>query len=144
MTRTLSDFRAKFRLNELTIAVTEHWTWSVRPAQTTLGATVLSMNRLCPAFGEMTKSEARDLGDAARLVESHVRHLWAPERFNYLMFMLVDEHVHFHVLPRYAGPRSFAGVAWTDPAWPKPLDVMAGSPTFDDRVLFAARDYLAR
>ena len=29
------------------------------------------------------------------------------ERINYLMLMMVDPHVHFHVFPRYEGARSF-------------------------------------
>jgi diadenosine tetraphosphate (Ap4A) HIT family hydrolase len=37
---------------------------------------------------------------------------------NYLMLMMVDHHVHFHALPRYDGPREFAGLTWIDGGWP--------------------------
>lgn len=88
MTKTLPEFREKFGLEELTITTTEHWTWSVRPLQPTLGCTVLSLNRLCPTFGEMTEQEALDFGRVVRLVEARVGEAWAPDRFNYLMYML--------------------------------------------------------
>ena len=33
--------------------------------------------------------------------------------------MMVDPHVHFHVIPRYSSPRDFEGCACGDPGWPK-------------------------
>jgi diadenosine tetraphosphate (Ap4A) HIT family hydrolase len=34
--------------------------------------------------------------------------------------MLVDPHVHFHVIPRYEGTRTGAGLTIADAAWGKP------------------------
>jgi len=44
-------------------------------------------------------------------------------KINYLALMMVDPHVHFHVIPRYSEPRTFDGATWTDATWPKPPDV---------------------
>jgi diadenosine tetraphosphate (Ap4A) HIT family hydrolase len=44
----------------------------------------------------------------------------AYERINYLMLMMVDPDVHFHVIPRYAGQRDFAGTSFPDGGWPGP------------------------
>ena len=41
------------------------------------------------------------------------------EKINYLMLMMVDPHVHFHVIPRYEGERSACGVGVEDKGWPK-------------------------
>jgi len=41
------------------------------------------------------------------------------------MLMMVDPHVHFHVLPRYAGARRFEGVDFDDRGWPGPPDLKA-------------------
>ena len=46
----LTAFREKFRVAELCVVETEHWAWSVRPAQPTLGATVLSLRRGASAY----------------------------------------------------------------------------------------------
>ena len=35
------------------------------------------------------------------------------------MLMMVDPHVHFHVIPRYGGSRTIAGLEVTDHGWPR-------------------------
>ena len=47
----------------------------------------------------------------------------AYEKINYLMLMMVDPHVHFHVFPRYAGSRMIEDVTVDDSAWPGPPDL---------------------
>ena len=42
------------------------------------------------------------------------------EKINYLMLMMVDPDVHFHVIPRYAGARDHAGASFPDAGWPGP------------------------
>ena len=58
------------------------------------------------------------------------------------MLMMVDEHVHFHVFPRYSTERKFGGQTWQDTAWPKPPDLAAGDPGPD--TLAALRETLRR
>jgi diadenosine tetraphosphate (Ap4A) HIT family hydrolase len=41
---------------------------------------------------------------------------------------MVDPHVHFHVLPRYSLQRTFAGVTFTDPGWPRLPDLGNAPP----------------
>ena len=33
--------------------------------------------------------------------------------------MMVDPHVHYHVIPRYAGSRTAEGLTIADAGWPK-------------------------
>jgi diadenosine tetraphosphate (Ap4A) HIT family hydrolase len=42
------------------------------------------------------------------------------QKINYLMLMMVDPDVHFHVLPRYEGVRTHEGVDFADAGWPGP------------------------
>jgi diadenosine tetraphosphate (Ap4A) HIT family hydrolase len=35
------------------------------------------------------------------------------------MLMMVDPHVHYHVIPRYEGEREALGVRVADAGWPK-------------------------
>jgi diadenosine tetraphosphate (Ap4A) HIT family hydrolase len=37
-----------------------------------------------------------------------------------LTLMMVDEHVHTHILPRYKEEKIFAWMTWTDEWWPWP------------------------
>lgn len=116
----LTAFREKFRIAELRILDTAHWTWSVRPAQPTLGATVLSLRRHAAAFADLSQAEMADLATAIACVEGATRAAFRNDKINYLMLMMVDPHVHFHVLPRYASPPRFAGRDWPDSSWPGP------------------------
>ena len=62
-TRTLEEFKAKFRVEELKILENRSWTWSVRPGQPTLGAGILSLNRHAGKFSDVTGEEMKDLAD---------------------------------------------------------------------------------
>jgi diadenosine tetraphosphate (Ap4A) HIT family hydrolase len=137
----LKAFRAKFCIAELHVLDTVHWTWSVRPAQPTLGATVLSLRRPAASFGEVTPVEMADLAAAVAAVERATRSAFSHDKINYLMLMMVDPHVHFHVLPRYASPRRFADLDWTDAGWPGVPSLVAEPST--PEVLAAIRRSLA-
>lgn len=119
-------FAEKFRLAELTICRYDSWTWSLRPVQCTLGASVLSLNRPCEAWGEVTAAENAELASIVADMEARLRTLFAYEKINYLMLMMVDPHVHFHVVPRYSQPKSVYGIEWLDPGWPKPPELSSG------------------
>ena len=114
----LEEFHAKFRVRELLVAESSHWTWSVRPAQATLGAGVIALKRPALRLSEVTAEEMADLASLVREVEGRVARCFRHQIMNYLMLMMVDHHVHYHALPRYEGPREFAGLTWIDPGWP--------------------------
>ncbi len=61
-----------------------------------------------------------DLQLVVKRVEAALRDVVGYERINYLMLMMVDPDVHFHVIPRYSSPREFAAVAFPDNGWPGP------------------------
>lgn len=44
-------------------------------------------------------------------------------KINYLMLMMVDPHVHFHVIPRYDGAREWNSREFVDVGWPKVPDL---------------------
>jgi diadenosine tetraphosphate (Ap4A) HIT family hydrolase len=117
-TGTLDEFREKFRVAELEILKNESWTWSIRPAQATLGAGILSLNRYAAKFSEVTPGEMADLGSIVGILETSIEAAFNHNIMNYLMLMMVDHHVHYHVIPRYDGVRMFAGLEWVDTGWP--------------------------
>jgi len=114
----LAGFRAKFRVDELLVASTPAWSWSVRPGQATLGCGVLSLNRHAAQFSEVTAAEMSDLSGLLGKLERAVQSAFGNDRINYLMLMMVDPDVHFHVIPRYAQPKPFAGMEFIDAGWP--------------------------
>jgi diadenosine tetraphosphate (Ap4A) HIT family hydrolase len=130
-TRTLKEFRTKFRVEELKIAEKRFWTWSVRPGQPTLGAGILSLNRYAGKFSDVTREEMKDLGELVGTLEGAIKTAFNHNIMNYMMLMMVDHHVHYHVIPRYEGTRSFGARDWVDNGWPA-LPVIGDSQHADD------------
>lgn len=118
MTSTLDEFATKFRVADLTVLKLDHWTWSMRPAHCTLGSGILSLNRFCTSLAGITPAEGSELATAAKEIERRLRSAFQIDKLNYLMLMMVDAHLHFHVIPRYATPRQFAEISWVDAGWP--------------------------
>jgi len=142
MSNTLEEFQVKFRLSELTLHVADHWTWSLRPVPTTLGAGILSLNRFCTSFADLSSDEAISLGATVKHIDKRLAQVFAPDRMNYLMLMMVDRHLHFHVLPRYGSERPFGGLLWQDREWPAAPALGNNAELAQSPVLLEIRDAL--
>ncbi len=119
-----NQFIEKFKVNELMIKKTKFWSISLRPFQPTLGCLVLSLNRPCKSFSDITENEGADLSSATKIIENTLTSAFSFDKINYLMLMMIDEHVHFHVIPRYSNTKEFNGENWVDNNWPKPPEIM--------------------
>jgi diadenosine tetraphosphate (Ap4A) HIT family hydrolase len=101
----------------------DDWVVLLRPKQATLGALVLACKGEARAFPDIPAAAFAELARATREIEATLRSAFACDKLNYLMLMMVDPEVHFHVLPRYAGERALFGVRFSDPGWPKVPDL---------------------
>ena len=101
------------------VAEYEHWVVLLRPAQPTLGSLVLAAKGEARSFAELTAGAFAELQRAVADIEAALASAVRFEKINYLMLMMVDPHVHFHVIPRYEGERSACGVTVADSGWPK-------------------------
>ena len=104
----------------------EHWVVLLRPAQVTLGSLVLAAKGDATAFGALPPPAYAELAQIASEVEAKLSAEVDYQRINYLMLMMVDPHVHFHIIPRYEGRRTFEDVAIEDRGWPGPPDLKSG------------------
>lgn len=133
---------AKFGHPHTQIAETSSWSVLLRPGQVTLGSLVLVAKEDAKAFGDLSPAAFADLGNVVRKVEAMLRAFVGFERINYLMLMMVDPDVHFHVIPRYEGARSFEGTEFPDAGWPgQPALNQATEP--EPETLARLRDALA-
>lgn len=136
----LAEFRSTFRLDELTLVADEHWVLSVRPAQLTLGAMVVSAAGGQQRFAELGAEQGRGLTEILARAERLALEIYGAVRINVVALMMKDPVVHFHVLPRYDRAVERHGVTWLDGDWPGP-PVFGPAPT-DDGVLRSVRDEL--
>ena len=109
----------KFGYPETAVAERAQWALLVRPAQVTLGSLVLCAKSEALAYGDLPAEAFGEQREMVALAERLLREFVAYDRINYLMLMMVDPHVHFHVIPRYEGERSACGIRVTDAGWPK-------------------------
>ena len=117
----------KFGFPESLIRDYTHWAVLMRPGQCTLGALVLVNKSDCQAFANIGKDAFAELEQVTQDIERSLKAFRPYQKINYLMLMMVDKEVHFHVLPRYESDQEFGGVAYPDPGWPMAPDLGAGS-----------------
>ena len=108
----------KFGWPATLIAEFDHWLVLLRPAQPTLGSLVLAARSDATAFAELPGEAHAELKRVTGAIEAALARFTGYARLNYLMLMMVDPHVHFHVIPRYEGAREWGGVGFPDAGWP--------------------------
>ena len=123
----------KFGYPDSVVKRFDHWLVQVRPAQPTLGSLVLVCTDAAANFGAISAEAGRELPQAAAEIERVLGEAFGFEKINFLMLMMVDPDVHFHVLPRYSADKAYAGRTFVDATWPGPPDITAANP-FDERL----------
>lgn len=121
--RAINDTMIRFGYPGSAIAEYDRWAVLLRQQQATLGALVLVCREPATSFSQISAAAFAELAGVARSVETSLAGAFAYDKINYLMLMMVDPHVHFHVLPRYGSDREFAGTRFPDPGWPRVPDL---------------------
>jgi diadenosine tetraphosphate (Ap4A) HIT family hydrolase len=112
----------------------DHWLVLARPAQVTLGSLVLAARSDATAYRDLPPAAFAEQAAVIAAVETGLAAFCQYERINYLMLMMVDPHVHFHVIPRYSGSREWNGLELPDAGWPGPPDLKSATPLSPDQI----------
>ena len=113
------------------VRASDHWTLVLNENQATVGRVFLALNRHETDALALTAEEQADLWALASEAKRALSTLFAPDHFNYMLLMNLTPHVHFHLFPRYAGPREFEGQTWTDPRYGDHYDPAETRPVDD-------------
>jgi diadenosine tetraphosphate (Ap4A) HIT family hydrolase len=95
------------------------------------------------SFGELSSAAFTELQVVVSELEASLKKSFDHDKLNYLMLMMVDPHVHFHVLPRYQESRRLLSVEFADPGWPGPPQLGHSADT-DETVRTAVKELLQR
>jgi diadenosine tetraphosphate (Ap4A) HIT family hydrolase len=117
------------------------WMVLARPAQVTLGALVVASTEPATAFSALSDGAFATFPGVVRDVEGALSQRFRYDKINWLLLMMVDREVHFHVIPRYAEPRTFRGRSFKDAGWPGLPDLSAAIQ-FEEQDLAALVDHL--
>ena len=90
-----------------------------------VGSLVLAAKSDATAFGQLPPGAHAELAAVTKEIEATLLAEIGYEKINYLMLMMVDLHVHFHVLPRYPGSKSFDRSNLSDAGWPGQPDLQS-------------------
>ncbi|MEM9147478.1 MAG: HIT family protein [Pseudomonadota bacterium] len=123
------------------VATFEHWVVVLRPAQPTAGSLVVIATEPVTAFSDLSQESFTELAKVTAGVEALARQEIGYDRINWLMLMMVDPDVHFHVLPRYEGSRPIAGHVLVDEGWPGPPRVNSGVTLTPDQLAVTAKRF---
>jgi diadenosine tetraphosphate (Ap4A) HIT family hydrolase len=122
----------KFGYPDSLIKEYNNWVVLLRPQQATLGALVLICKNEADTFSKISAESFSELKTITTAIETHLSSCFSYDKINYLMLMMVDRDVHFHVLPRYAAPRIIGHMEFNDPGWPGPPDLSHSNSTDQD------------
>jgi diadenosine tetraphosphate (Ap4A) HIT family hydrolase len=119
----------------------QHWSVLVRREQVTAGSLVLAAQGEARRLSDLPLEAFTEFGTVVVDLERVLSEFVGYDKINYLMLMMVDPHVHYHVLPRHAEPREICGVRIVDHGWPKAPSLGETTTLTPDR-LEAVRDAL--
>ncbi|MEM8949366.1 MAG: HIT family protein [Pseudomonadota bacterium] len=128
---SLNPTQIRFEYPDLLVKDFPNWCVMLRRHQATLGALVLIAKSHATSWPEIGTESFTELAEVTSAIERTLSASFAYQKINYLMLMMNDPNAHFHVLPRYDGPKSFEGMDFEDAGWPKVPNLGAG-PTLDD------------
>lgn len=100
------------------IAESTFWKLILNRNQRFLGACFLSLKRHSESITELSPHEWSELQEEIKKTTNALWQCFAPDHFNYVFLQNQDRHVHMHILPRYANPRTFVGEEFDDPDYP--------------------------
>jgi diadenosine tetraphosphate (Ap4A) HIT family hydrolase len=95
-----------------------HWVVLLREPQPTLGSLILCANSEATEFSALPGEAFAEMGTVVGDIERVLKTAFGYDKINYMMLMMVDPNVHFHVIPRYAEARSACGLSIVDKGWP--------------------------
>jgi len=96
----------------------DHWLVLLREPQATLGSLILCEKSDATRFSVISPVSFEEMSVVVGDIENALQAAFSYDKINYLMLMMVDPNVHFHVIPRYAETPSACGLSIPDPGWP--------------------------
>ena len=121
----------------------DHWTVQLRVDQVTLGSLILCAKADVTAFSALPEVAFAEQHEVITFIERTLQDLTGYAKINYLMLMMVDPNVHYHVFPRYEGERSFKDITIGDAGWPGP-PALASTTTLSEADAVHLTTHLAR
>jgi diadenosine tetraphosphate (Ap4A) HIT family hydrolase len=97
----------------------KHWVVLLRPKQATLWAMILAHKWNEERLSEVSKEAFIEYWEIIKDIEKILKETFDYDIMNYLMLMMKDKQIHYHVIPRYSKVVDFEWIKCNDEWWPK-------------------------
>ena len=108
----------KFEYKRTLIKEYDYWVVLLRPTQVTFSSLVIVCKEDAESISSISSLANSEFHIVVNDVEQVLKKIFKYDKINYLALMMVDKHVHFHVLPRYSESILFNGIRYSDAHWP--------------------------
>ena len=112
------DILKKFGYPNTLIKEYDNWYILLRVPQVTLGSLVLMCKDNTDKFSEISANSSSELPIIIKDIEKCLYNLFSYKKINYLMLMMVDNIVHYHIIPRYNNEIKLLNRVFQDLSWP--------------------------
>jgi len=116
----MNDTIYKFNYPSTLLRDYTHWVVLLRPNQITLGSLILASKENSVTLADISVEAFQELNIITKEIEKTLNFNFNFDKINYLAYMMVDRHVHFHIIPRYSKNKKFNDIEFKDIFWPKP------------------------
>ena len=123
----------KFGYPQSLVKEHDHWCILLRSQQVTLGSLILAAKSEVTAFADLAPAAFTELATVVAEIEHSLKRFCPYDKINYLMLMMVDPHVHMHVIPRYSKLQTFDNIDFPDAGWPGPPNLKS-APQLNDKL----------
>ncbi len=139
----LKDTLFKFGYPSSLIKEYQHWYLLCRPQQVTFAAMILIAKSDVHSLADLSTEYFAEFESIVKEISIKLQPILKYEKINYLMLMMVDPEVHFHILPRYSETKSFEEITFIDAGWPK-LANLEHAPNINKNTHQKLTQYLAK
>ena len=108
-----------FDVNKFLIKEYNNWYLVLRKEQVTLGSLVLIEKSFEKEYSSIPNESFKEFEFIVKDLELVLKNLFQYDKINYLMLMMVDPGVHYHIIPRYSISKEFNSLKFRDYGWPK-------------------------
>jgi glycerol-3-phosphate cytidylyltransferase len=106
-----------FDYKNMLIKEYKNWYLLLRKEQVTIGSLVLIEKSFQTNYADISNESFVEFGEIVKEIEWMLKVLFSYDKINYLMLMMVDDEVHYHIIPRYAQDIDFNGIIFKDSGW---------------------------
>ena len=108
----------KFGYPDTLIKEYDYWYWLLRPEQVTLGSSLLITKEYYSKYSDLTREHFLEFEKIIKDVEKTLSKTFNYDKINYLILMMNDPSLHYHVIPRYENTRVLNDKEYIDNGFP--------------------------